>query len=65
VKEQKFNNELHAKDVKLQSLELIHKTLRKLTDWEKTAMENQTKAIFYEQLVGQMEPNGKITLEEG
>ncbi len=28
-------------------------------------MENQAKALFYEQLVGQMEPNVKITLEEG
>jgi hypothetical protein len=27
VKEHKFNKELHAKDVKLQNLELIHKTL--------------------------------------
>jgi hypothetical protein len=51
--------------VKLQSLELIHKTLGKLTDWEKTIMENQAKAFLYEQLVGQMEPNVKITLAEG
>jgi hypothetical protein len=48
VKEQKFNKELHAKDVKLQSLELIHKTLGKLIDWEKIAMKNQTKALLYE-----------------
>jgi hypothetical protein len=40
VKEQKINKELHAKDVKLQSLELIKKTLRKLIDWEKIDMEN-------------------------
>jgi hypothetical protein len=52
VKEQKINKELHAKDVKLQSLELIKKTLRKLIDWEKIAMENQAKALLYEQLVG-------------
>jgi hypothetical protein len=35
VKEQKLNKELQAKDVKLQSLELMHKTLGKLIDWEK------------------------------
>jgi hypothetical protein len=65
VKEQKFNKELHAKDVKLQSLEFIHKTLRKFTDWEKIAIENQVKALLYEQLVGQMELNVKTTLEKG
>jgi hypothetical protein len=48
VKEQKFNRELQARDVKLQSLELIHKTLRKLKIWEKIAMENQVKAFLYE-----------------
>jgi exo-beta-1,3-glucanase (GH17 family) len=63
VKEQIFNKGLHAKDVKLQSLELIHKTLGKLTYWEKTTMENQAKAFLYEQLVGKMEPNVKTTLE--
>jgi hypothetical protein len=65
VKEQKLNKELHAIDVKLQSLELIHKTLGKLTDWEKIATKNQVKALLYEQLVGQMELNVKTTLEEG
>jgi hypothetical protein len=65
VKEQKFNKELHTKDVKLQSLELIHKTLGKLTNWEKIVTKNQAKALLYEQLVGQMEPNVKTTLEEG
>ncbi len=47
VKE-KFNKELHAKDVKLQHLELIKKTLGKLTDWKETTMENQAKAFLYE-----------------
>jgi len=61
VKEHKFNNVLHAKDVKLQSLEFIHKTLGKLTDLEKTAIENQDKAFLYEQLVGQMDLNVKTT----
>jgi hypothetical protein len=42
VKEHKFNKELHVKDVKLQNLELIHKTLGKLIDWEKNATENQS-----------------------
>ncbi len=65
MKEQKFNKELHAKDVKLQSLEFIHKTLRKFTYWEKIAIENQVKALLYEQLVGQMELNVKTTLEKG
>jgi hypothetical protein len=65
VKEQKFNKELHAKDVKLRSLELIHKTLRKFTNWEKIATENQVKALLYEQFVGQMELNVKTTLEKG
>jgi hypothetical protein len=48
VKEQKFNKELQAKDVKLQSLELMHKTLGKLTDWEKINIENQVEALLYE-----------------
>jgi hypothetical protein len=52
VKEQKFNKELHTKNVKLQSLELIHKTLRKLIDWEKNATKNQIKALLYEHLAG-------------
>ncbi len=65
VKEQKFNKELQAKDVKLQSLELMHKTLGKLTDWEKINIENQVEALLYEQLVGQIEPNVTTTLEEG
>jgi hypothetical protein len=59
VTEQKINKELHAKDVKLQSLKLIHKTLGKLTNWEKTGTENHIKAFLYEQLLGQMEPNVK------
>jgi N-acetylglutamate synthase/N-acetylornithine aminotransferase len=37
----------------------------KLTNWEKTATENQAKAFSYEQLVKHMEPNVKIVLEEG
>jgi hypothetical protein len=45
-------------------LELIHKTLGKFTNWEKIAIDNQTKALLYEQLVKQMEPNVKTTLEE-
>jgi hypothetical protein len=65
VKEQKFNKELHVKDVKLQSLELLHKTLGKCTYWEKITTKNQVKALLYEQLVGQMELNVKTTLEEG
>jgi hypothetical protein len=65
VKEQKNNKEFHVKDVKLQSLELIHKTLGKITNWEKIAMENQAKAFIYEHLVGHVEPNVKTTLEEG
>jgi hypothetical protein len=65
VKGQKINKALHAKDVKLQSLKLIHKTLGKLIDWEKTSTENHVKAFLYEQLVGQMEPNVKIVVEEG
>jgi hypothetical protein len=48
VKEQKFNKELHTKDVKLQSQELIHKTLGKLTNWEKNVTKNQVKALLYE-----------------
>jgi hypothetical protein len=48
VKEHKSNKELHAKDVKLQSLELIHKTFRKLIDWEKIATKNQAKVLMYE-----------------
>jgi hypothetical protein len=51
--------------VKLQSLELIHKTLGKFIDWEKIATENQAKALLYEHLVGQMEPNVKTVVEEG
>ncbi len=65
MKEQKFNKELHTTDVKLQSLELIHKTLRKLTNREEIAIENQAKAHLYELLVKQMEPNLKMGLEEG
>jgi predicted nucleic acid-binding Zn-ribbon protein len=52
VKKQKCNKELHAKDVKLKNLKLIHKTLWKLTNWEKATTKNQTKSLFYEQLVG-------------
>ncbi len=48
MKEHKSNKELHAKDVKLQSLELIHKTFRKLIDWEKIATKNQAKVLMYE-----------------
>ncbi len=46
-------------------MELIHKTLGKLIDWEKIATENQAKALLYEYLVGQMEPNVKTVVEEG
>ncbi len=48
VKEQKFNKELHTEDVKLQSLELIHKTLGKFIDWEKTNIKNQVEAFLNE-----------------
>jgi hypothetical protein len=46
VKEQKIIKELHAKDVKLQSLELIHKTLGKFIDWKKIAIETKLR-LFY------------------
>jgi hypothetical protein len=48
VKEHKFNKELHAKDVKLQSLELIDKTLGKFVDCKNIVTKNQTKALLYE-----------------
>ncbi len=48
MKEQKFNKELHTEDVKLQSLELIHKTLGKFIDWEKTNIKNQVEAFLNE-----------------